>query len=184
MQRTYSIHAAAEMLERDRRTLVRALRAVKPDAHEKRAPRWKLSTIFDALLQHEMRGAAPGRIVDEHARLTRARAEKVERENAIAAGRYVDLELVGSMLEEENKVVAEHFLNLSSHGYALALAARTAPSDDVAGVLVGEQLRQAVHAALTEAAAPADLLEMAQDSEARRHGRRLEPETETKDAAV
>ena len=84
------------------------------------------------------------------------------------------------MLEEENKVVAEHFLNLSSHGYALALAARTAPSDDVAGVLVGEQLRAVVHAALNEAAAPADLLEMAQDSEARRQGRRLEPETETK----
>jgi hypothetical protein len=46
MQRTYSIHAAAEMLERDRRTLTRALRDVKPDAHEKRAPRWKLSRTY------------------------------------------------------------------------------------------------------------------------------------------
>jgi hypothetical protein len=81
------------------------------------------------------------------------------------------------MLEEENKIVTEHFLNIAgAHGYTLALAARTAPSDDVAMVVVSEQLRQAIHAALSEAAEPARLIEMAQDNEGRRHGRR---ETET-----
>jgi hypothetical protein len=175
MQRTYSIYAAAEMLERDRRTLTRALRSVKPDAHEKRAPRWKLSSIFSACLAHEMRGAVPGKIVDEHARLTRARAEKVERENALAEGRLVDVELVGQMLEEENKIVTEHFLNLAgAQGHALALAARTAPSDEVGMILVSEKLREAIHAALSEAAAPAQIVEMAQGNEARRRGRREE----------
>jgi hypothetical protein len=148
---------------------------VKPDAHEKRAPRWKLSSIFNACLAHEMRGAVPGKIVDEHARLTRARAEKVERENALAEGRLVDVELVGQMLEEENKIVTEHFLNLAgAQGYLLAIAARTASSDDAAMVIVSEQLRVAIHAALCEAAEPARLREMAQGKEARRRGRREE----------
>jgi hypothetical protein len=118
---------------------------------------------------------------DERALLAREQRLKVRRENALAAGRLVDIEIVGRMLEEENKIVTEHFLNLAgAHGYALALAARTAPSDDAAMVIVSEQLRQAIYAALSEAAEPARLLEMAQGNEAGRHGRRekLGPETE------
>jgi hypothetical protein len=46
----YSINGAADMLERDRQTLVRALRHLPPDAHNSRGqPRWRLSTIIAAL---------------------------------------------------------------------------------------------------------------------------------------
>jgi hypothetical protein len=46
----YSINGAADLLERDRQTLVRALKRVAPDARNKRGqPRWKLATIISAL---------------------------------------------------------------------------------------------------------------------------------------
>ena len=69
---SFTINAAALAMGRDRRTLVVALSDTKPDAGAGREKRYKLKTIFDMLLQHEMRGAAPGKTVDEHARLTRA----------------------------------------------------------------------------------------------------------------
>jgi len=46
---TFSINAAAEILEKDRRTLVKSLRHVKPDATVRGAHRWRLRTIIDAL---------------------------------------------------------------------------------------------------------------------------------------
>jgi hypothetical protein len=45
----FSINAAAEVLERDRRTLVKALRRVPPDGRERGTDRWRLRSIIDAL---------------------------------------------------------------------------------------------------------------------------------------
>jgi hypothetical protein len=45
----FSINAAAEVLERDRRTLVKSLRHTLPDGNEGGASRWRLKTIIDAL---------------------------------------------------------------------------------------------------------------------------------------
>src|SRR5207248_818064 len=45
----FSVNAAAEVLERDRRTIVKSLRHVKPDGKERGADRWRLKTILDAL---------------------------------------------------------------------------------------------------------------------------------------
>jgi hypothetical protein len=45
----FSINAAAEVLERDRRTLVKSLRHTPPDGKEGGAGRWRLKTIIDAL---------------------------------------------------------------------------------------------------------------------------------------
>ncbi|WP_354098289.1 hypothetical protein [Bradyrhizobium sp. S3.2.12] len=45
----YSINRAADLLERDRATLVRALRRVAPDGLQGEQPRWMLRTIVDAL---------------------------------------------------------------------------------------------------------------------------------------
>ena len=47
--RVFSINAASEILERDRRTIVRAMRHVMPDAKERGQPRWRMKTILDAL---------------------------------------------------------------------------------------------------------------------------------------
>jgi hypothetical protein len=46
---TFSINAAAEVLERDRRTITKALRHMEPDSKQKGQPRWRLRTILDAL---------------------------------------------------------------------------------------------------------------------------------------
>lgn len=48
----FSSFAAAELLERDRQTLTRALRNVPPDGHQRGVPRWKMSTIVRALEKH------------------------------------------------------------------------------------------------------------------------------------
>jgi hypothetical protein len=45
----FSINAAGEVLERDRRTITKALRHTPPDGTENSQPRWRLKTILDAL---------------------------------------------------------------------------------------------------------------------------------------
>jgi hypothetical protein len=45
----FSINAAAEVLERDRRTITKALRHTPPDGTENSQSRWRLKTILDAL---------------------------------------------------------------------------------------------------------------------------------------
>jgi hypothetical protein len=52
---TFSVNGAADLLERDRRTIRRALAMVPPDAKETGSPRWRLRTILDALAAHERR---------------------------------------------------------------------------------------------------------------------------------
>ena len=51
--KTFSVNGAAELLERDRRTVTKALRHVRPDSYEgkgsRRAPRWRLANIVAAL---------------------------------------------------------------------------------------------------------------------------------------
>jgi hypothetical protein len=54
----FSINAAAEILERDRRTITRALRHVKSDGKERGADRWRLKTIIDALERLQPTAAA------------------------------------------------------------------------------------------------------------------------------
>lgn len=56
MKTLFSINKAADLLERDRATLVRALRGVEPDGAERGCqPRYTMKTITDALAGHEAR---------------------------------------------------------------------------------------------------------------------------------
>jgi hypothetical protein len=48
----FSINAASLLLERDRRTVTKAMFGVAPDGKEKKQPRWKMSTFVDALERH------------------------------------------------------------------------------------------------------------------------------------
>lgn len=63
MKNLFSVNKAADLLERDRQTLVRALRHVPPDGSERGQPRYRLKTITDALVAHERRthGGGAGR---------------------------------------------------------------------------------------------------------------------------
>jgi hypothetical protein len=47
--KTFSVNALTELLERDRATIVRALRKVPPDATERKQPRWKMTTAIAAV---------------------------------------------------------------------------------------------------------------------------------------
>ncbi|BBZ97466.1 hypothetical protein BRDID11004_16220 [Bradyrhizobium diazoefficiens] len=47
--KVFSINGAADLLEKDRATLVRALRHVPPDEYQGGQPRWRMPTIIDAL---------------------------------------------------------------------------------------------------------------------------------------
>jgi hypothetical protein len=55
MKNLFSINKAADLLERDRATLVRALRHVKPDGRERGQARYRLRTITDALAAQDAR---------------------------------------------------------------------------------------------------------------------------------
>jgi hypothetical protein len=58
----FSINRAADLLERDRRTVARALRGIAPDQRERGQDRWKLPTIVAALTAHASRtGGQQGR---------------------------------------------------------------------------------------------------------------------------
>jgi hypothetical protein len=57
----FSINGAAELLERDRRSVQKSLRHVQPDKLEKGQPRWRLPTILRALDQLPSSSTAPRR---------------------------------------------------------------------------------------------------------------------------
>jgi hypothetical protein len=50
--KTFGVNALAELLERDRATVIRALRDVPADAVERGQPRWKMVTAVAALHEH------------------------------------------------------------------------------------------------------------------------------------
>jgi hypothetical protein len=74
MKNLFSVNKAADLLERDRATLVRALRHVNPDGRERGQPRYRLRTITDALAAHE--GRTNGAALAGHDRL-RARLGEI-----------------------------------------------------------------------------------------------------------
>lgn len=50
--KTFSLNAIAELLERDRATVVRALRGTPADGNERGQPRWRMATAVAALERH------------------------------------------------------------------------------------------------------------------------------------
>ena len=98
----------------------------------------------------------------ERALLAREQRIKIERENATSAGQLVDAEIVEECLEEENRVVRDHFLNLpGTCGYDLAASARAARDDMTATIVVTEKLKEAVYASLTELSDPEKIAQRA-----------------------
>jgi hypothetical protein len=49
MKTLFSINKAADLLERDRQTVVLALPHVRPDGHERGQPRYSMRTITDTI---------------------------------------------------------------------------------------------------------------------------------------
>jgi hypothetical protein len=66
MKNLFSINGAADLLEKDRATLVRALRHVPPDGYERRQPRWRMPTIIDALAVKPQARCETGKFRDRY----------------------------------------------------------------------------------------------------------------------
>jgi hypothetical protein len=63
--KTFTVNSASEVLERDRRTVARALRGVPPDHKDAQGhERWRLSVIIDALSANRGEGANAA-VIDE-----------------------------------------------------------------------------------------------------------------------
>jgi hypothetical protein len=84
---TFSVNGAAEMLERDRRTITRALHGVPPDSRDNKSPRWKMATIVNALLSASRPAADRG---PAKARLLAAQADLAETKAKAARGELLD----------------------------------------------------------------------------------------------
>jgi hypothetical protein len=66
----FSINSASELLERDRRTITKALRHTPPDKKERGQDRWKLPTILAALnMLPGSTGAPPRRLSNDDGRV-------------------------------------------------------------------------------------------------------------------
>jgi phage terminase Nu1 subunit (DNA packaging protein) len=96
----YTINRCAEMLERDRASVARALRNVPPDAGTPKRPLYRLATVTKALTAHHAKPDGRRGNGDD-ARLTAARAELAREQtaaiafkNAVARGEYVRLSLI------------------------------------------------------------------------------------------
>lgn len=66
MEKLYSINKASDLLERDRATLVRALRHVPPDGFQGDQPRWKMPTIVAALAKKPQERREAGKCRDRY----------------------------------------------------------------------------------------------------------------------
>jgi phage terminase Nu1 subunit (DNA packaging protein) len=86
----FSINRAADLLERDRQTLVRALRHVPPDAGTPKRPLYRLATVVKELVAHEAKPDGrhgkgdEARLAAERACLAREQTEAVALKNAAA----------------------------------------------------------------------------------------------------
>jgi hypothetical protein len=69
MKNLFSINKAADVLRRDRQTLVRAVRHVQPDGTERGQPRYSMPTILAALDAHQGNGAGNGDLERQFAEL-------------------------------------------------------------------------------------------------------------------
>jgi hypothetical protein len=94
----WTMTGAADLLHRDRNTVKKALQNVQPDKRLGAQLFYQPHTIVTALLNYETRdvGKSNGKLLTERDRLTKARREQIEMENAVRAGELVEV----STLEE------------------------------------------------------------------------------------
>jgi phage terminase Nu1 subunit (DNA packaging protein) len=100
MNNLLSINRAADLLEKDRQTLVRALRHVPPDAGTPKRPLYRLATVVKALIAHEAKpdgrrgNGDEARLAAERAALAREQTEAVALKNAATRGDLIPVAVV------------------------------------------------------------------------------------------
>ena len=124
----FTVNGAAEVLERDRRTIARALRDVPPD-DESKGRRWKLATIVNAMKGREDRSPSNDKMVAEIEGAHEALAAGLERMWATAkvsgpeAARQVVRDGVGGLVGALDRALERGLEDLKPHEqYLLGLA--------------------------------------------------------------
>lgn len=148
----YTINKCAEMIERDRATIARALRKVPPDAGTASRPLYRLASVVTALIVHETkpdgrRGKGDeARLAAERARLAREQADAVALKNASTRREYVPIALVQKGLEIVFMAFRERCLSIPGK---IAASCDMRPSTEVE-----EIVRDEVYEALDELTRP------------------------------
>ena len=124
----FTVNGAAEVLERDRRTIARALRDVPPD-DESKGRRWKLATIVNAMKGREDRSPSNDKVVAEIEGAHEALAAGLERMWATATvsgpetARQVVRDGVGGLVGALYRALERGLEDLKPHEqYLLGLA--------------------------------------------------------------
>jgi hypothetical protein len=109
-----SVNKAADLLEKDRQTIVRALRGVEPDGIEMKQARYKLSTIMKALEAPRPSGgkSQEAGLTEARAELAREQAASVALKNAVARGEFVSLAGVRREVETMLATFRERVLSI------------------------------------------------------------------------
>ncbi|MFB3908986.1 MAG: hypothetical protein ACE15D_11335 [Candidatus Eisenbacteria bacterium] len=102
-QKEFSVSDLAELLEMDRRTVLRRIHAVKPTRTHGRTRLWTLPPILQAIY---------GGSGDPRARLAEARARKVEIEVEQLEERLVDAHAVARRVEELGRRLQRRLLEI------------------------------------------------------------------------
>jgi hypothetical protein len=124
----FTVNGAAEVLERDRRTIARALRDVSPD-DETKGRRWKLATIVNALQGRSGRSLSDNVAADEVEAAHEALAAGLEKMWAVAkdsgpeAARQVVRDGLGRLVGALDRALERGLVGLKPHEqYLLGLA--------------------------------------------------------------
>jgi hypothetical protein len=157
---------AAEALHKDRATIVRACRGLKPVAVKGKVKTYQLADIVDALISTAVAGIAGADNVDTRA-FAKERTEKLkqqrlalQRENAIASGKYCTTEEVGVEVERLFSVVRENLMAVSYNiADALVGQLRAAKTPEAATVAARDIVSEAVTDVLTALSGPDEIIE-------------------------
>jgi hypothetical protein len=143
----FSINGAAEVLERDRRTVTRALRHTKPDAKQNGQPRWRLRTILDALDELPSGSSNAPRHCASH--VTRDAARTIFKAGACFARANDALLVLGDMPEDEDvrKAAFGRVFNLIEDvRSAFAEVEHPEGEPEVIGYMIGRMIKGLMHA--------------------------------------
>ena len=110
MENLFTITGFAAAVHRDRATITRALRGIKPTQQRDGRSHYALHVIFDAMLKYQQRGGTsrkPDGKPSEQELLTKARREKIEQENRERRGRLVDFKVVEHVMKARDSLIRE-----------------------------------------------------------------------------
>lgn len=163
MRTTATTTAIAELFRRDRQTINRACRDLAPASTKGRVKEYQISEVVDALIASAVAGIAGVGPDDQNAkafareRTARMRQQRIalERENAVAAGKLVEVEEAGLEVERLFSVVRERLLGIpGAIANDLVIKAKGVAGVDAATIVLRQKLEDALYEALDEISCP------------------------------